>query len=232
VLTRVSWGRLRPRLPMNRLLGRSLLALPLLVLAWALGCDQATGTVRGGQALIQAPTGCAASCVSPTWSCLYDSCFGPSGQASCSTAQGSCHADGSQTGSQISGFVCGGTKDSCWQGLVFGIPGSFPPVLPCLSQVADGDGGDGAAGDDAGTTTTVNECDAGAVDPTTTAFYRALHQPSSSSDNTLCSGNITFDCNMPCGDPIACHAQVATYTFTPDDLARISAWIEQGAPDN
>jgi hypothetical protein len=221
---------------MKRLLGCSLASLPVLLLLWALACDQATGTVKGGQALTAQPTGCAANCTDATWTCLYDNCFGPSGLASCSTAQGTCHSDASQVGSQISGFVCGATKDSCWQGMLVGQPGSFPPIVPCLGAAGDtGDAGDTAdAADAASGSGTVNLCgpDAGGLDPTTMQLYTALHQAASSTDNTLCAGNVTFACNMPCGDPTSCHTKSATYTFTPDDLARISAWIAQGALDN
>ncbi len=107
------------------------------------GCDDASGKVQGGQSLLQTSTaGCSAACASPTWSCLYENCFGPAGQASCASTQGSCHQDGQQLGSQLSGFTCGGGKDACWQGLVFG------PALPCFSpQDAGTDGGPDAEAD-------------------------------------------------------------------------------------
>jgi hypothetical protein len=38
--------------------------------------------------------------------------------------------------------------------------------------------------------------------------------------------------NMPCGDPTACLAAQASYTFTDSDLACISTWALQGAPNN
>jgi hypothetical protein len=44
--------------------------------------------------------------------------------------------------------------------------------------------------------------------------------------------------NMPCGGPVPeagpppCRPADSTYAFTPADLARISAWIQQGAQDN
>jgi len=189
----------------RRLLG---LVLPLLVLVLGLtsSCAEATGTVTGGELLIEAGSGCAATCATPTWTCLYDNCFGPTGQASCSTSLGVCHLEASQSGAMISGFVCGQTKESCWEGMTMGIPadagGFFPPIV--LAGVA----------------------------PASTVFYKALHQASATGDNPLCSGNPAFDCNMPCGDPITCHANSAPYTFTADDLVQISAWIQQGAQDN
>ena len=99
----------------------------LLVLA---GCDDATGTVRGGEALASQSTACDA-----TFTSLYANFFGPVGQASCSpSSQSSCHGDTSQTGAMISGFVCGSTQEECWQGMTQGIPadagGTLPPILP------------------------------------------------------------------------------------------------------
>jgi hypothetical protein len=38
--------------------------------------------------------------------------------------------------------------------------------------------------------------------------------------------------NMPCGNPPDCTAANATYTFTADDITRITAWIKQGAQNN
>jgi hypothetical protein len=57
-------------------------------------------------------------------------------------------------------------------------------------------------------------------DPTQTQLWGALHKQEASGLN-----------NMPCGDPV-CHPATSTYTFTSDDLARISTWIAQGAQDN
>ena len=189
----------------RRTIGGLLCFVSMLALA---GCDSATGHVVGGpEETSEASEGCAASCASPTWSCLYENCFGPSGQASC-TAQSSCHGAASQSGAQISGFVCGTSKDECWSGLVNGIPadagGVFPPIVPIDSG----------------------------LDPTKMQFYLSLHQPSSSADNPVCAKNILYDCNMPCGDPPNCHSNLGTYTFTSGDLSVISTWIQQGAQDN
>jgi len=59
-----------------------------------------------------------------------------------------------------------------------------------------------------------------AQDPTQTQLWQGLHKQEASGLN-----------NMPCGDP-SCRAATSTYTFTSDDLARISTWIQQGAQDN
>jgi hypothetical protein len=100
-------------------------------LVLATGCTDATGSVQGGQALTFVSD--AGPC--NTWSALYAAYFGPTGQASCApSSQSSCHGDASQLGAQTSGFVCGSTKDTCWQGMTQGIPpdagGFFPAILP------------------------------------------------------------------------------------------------------
>jgi hypothetical protein len=108
-----------------------LAAVALLVLA---GCDDATGTLQGGEALEDSSTPPTVQC-EPTWTSLYTIYFGPLGQASCSpSGDSSCHGTASQTGAGFSGFVCGSTQDECWQGMTQGISpdagGLFPPILP------------------------------------------------------------------------------------------------------
>lgn len=163
------------------------------VLLLASGCTDATGSVQGGEALTtQAATNC-----EPTWTSLYASYFGPTGQASCSpTTQSSCHSVATELGAQTSGFVCGSTKDGCWQGMTVGIPpaegGFFPAILA----------------PDAG-------------DPTQSQLWLGIHKASGGGLN-----------NMPCGNPTICTASVSAYTFTASDLACISTWAQQGAPNN
>ena len=173
-----------------------------LAIATTAACTDATGTVQGGELLITDP--CSTDAPS-TWTSLYTCYFGPSGVASC-TAQTSCHGASSQLGSQVSGFVCGGSKASCWQGMTQQVDGGLFPPIVCLSALG---------------------CSGGVSDPTKTTLWGDLHQSSAS--------NGQLD-NMPCGDPagtpIPCHADTATYTFTSDDLARISSWITQGGQDN
>jgi hypothetical protein len=85
--------------------------------AGALSCSDASGVVRGGEALVVGPPDpCADGGTSSTWTDLYTCYFGPTGKASCS-AQGTCHGDSSQSGALTSGFVCGTSKDACWQGM-------------------------------------------------------------------------------------------------------------------
>lgn len=58
-----------------------------------------------------------------TWTSLYQSFFGPSGIGQCGdstrtgTATTSCHHDGTGQGALASGFICGDTQDSCYQGI-------------------------------------------------------------------------------------------------------------------
>jgi hypothetical protein len=37
---------------------------------------------------------------------------------------------------------------------------------------------------------------------------------------------------MPCGDPPTCTVAASSYTFTADDLGRITTWMHQGAQNN
>jgi hypothetical protein len=161
-------------------------------LVLASGCTDATGSLKGGDLqLVVQPCG-------TTWTALYDGYFGPAGQASCAPGnQSSCHGDPNQLGAQTSGFVCGATKDTCWQGMTQGIPpdagGFFPPILPP-------DGGD----------------------PGASQLLTGLHK-------TVSTTGLN---NMPCGDPPICHPGNATYTFTPEDVACITTWAQQGALNN
>ncbi|HEY3815644.1 MAG TPA: hypothetical protein VGL81_00655 [Polyangiaceae bacterium] len=182
---------------------RIALALSLLLT----GCDDATGVVQGGQALVSQEAG------PPTWTGLYDDYFGPSGVASC-TAQSSCHGTATQAGAQTSGFVCGATKDECWAGVTMGVNpvdagGVFCPIV-CIGADAGGAG------------CPQNTSFACPTDPTQQALYTDIHKTSGGGlDNMPCGGNL-----------VTCPISGSTYTFTADDLARISTWIQQGAQDN
>jgi hypothetical protein len=97
-------------------------------LVFAAGCTDATGSVQGGDPITtQGET----SEGGTTWTSLYTDYFSPSGKASCTGPD--CHALASDFGSGYSTFVCGVSKDSCWQGLVLGQmtdAGALPPILP------------------------------------------------------------------------------------------------------
>jgi len=178
-------------------------ALLLLVMA----CTDATGVVQGGQALISCGGDAAAGAEPTTFTALYQDFFGPCGQTSCS-ALSTCHGSANMVGANISGFVCGSTKEQCWEGMTMGIPPDAGGVFPAIITP-------------------------GLTDPTTTIFYKSLREAPPSPNNPLCSSKTaTSSCNMPCGDPPLCHPNTATYTFTASDLARISTWLQQGAQDN
>lgn len=173
-----------------------------MVLALACGCTDATGTERGGEAL----TGSSQINCDPTWTSLYANYFGPLGQASCSpSTQSTCHGDPSQSGAQTSGFVCGSSKDACWQGMTAGVAldagGLFCPIV-CLG-------------------TCPQNSQACPTDPTQQTLWTSIHG----------TGGTGLH-NMPCGDPTICHAANATYTFTDTDLACISQWVQQGAQND
>jgi hypothetical protein len=184
--------------------GAVALVLAALTVTLASGCSDATGSVQGGQAL----TTCGASGAGggdSTFTSLYGDFFGPCGRASCS-GQASCHGAASQSGSQISGFVCGTTKDECWQGMTQGIAvaagGFFCPIV-CVGTCPQ------------------NPTQTCPTDPTQQLLWTSIHKAQASGLN-----------HMPCGDPTLCQAAKATYTFTADDLARIQAWIQAGAQND
>jgi hypothetical protein len=97
------------------------------VLVLSMGCDAATGSVKGGDPVL-CPPGNGGS----TWTDLYADYFGPCGSASCS-GQSECHLDANSAGTKLSGFACGVTQESCWEGIAVGIPldagGGFPPIV-------------------------------------------------------------------------------------------------------
>lgn len=224
-------------------------ALACATAAGAGACD-ATGQTRGGELL--EPDPCASPSLEPTWTNLYKCYFGPTGRASC-TAQGSCHGASTQTGARGSvppppvigdpnwgaavGYICGTSSAQCWAGMT---------QVPCVALgVADGgadaeasaEAGSDAAGDggipgDAALEAATDEggeaeagpplpaycgiVPAGGVsDPTQTYFWQALRGSTPK--------NLGLH-NMP--NPLG------GYTFTAQDLDRISAWIQQGAKDN
>jgi hypothetical protein len=176
----------------------------LLVLVCLVGCTDATGSVSGGTPLLPAEE---AGSGGVTWTSLYGDFFGPTGQASC-TSQSVCHGAANQAGAEVSGFVCGPTKEACWQGMTQGIAadagGFFCPIV-CVGTC----------------TQTGSACPSTPADQ---SLYQDIHKAEGG------SGQLN---NMPCGgNTQTCPASGASYTFTSDDLTRISTWIQQGAQDN
>jgi hypothetical protein len=169
-----------------------------------IACDSATGEVQGGECIFECDAG---TSTASTWTSLYDDYFGPSVSSSC-TAQTSCHGTAGESGALISGFVCGGSKQACWEGMTAGIApdagGFLPPIVT-----------------------------PGVADPTKTVLYQSLHQASPSADNAFCAKSTTLtDCNMPCNNASGCTVASAAYAFSSADLARVAAWIQAGAPND
>jgi hypothetical protein len=182
-----------------RLPCRNVRGAAIVVLVLASGCSDATGTVRGGEALIASNGDAGAA----TFTSLYADFFGPSGQATC-TAQAGCHGTAGASGAQTSGFVCGQTKESCWEGMTKGInPVDAGGPVVCVGICPQN---------------TSFTCP---TDPTKQTLYGGLHKVQAAGLN-----------NMPCSSVPVCRASQSPYTFTQDDLARISTWIQQGAQDN
>jgi hypothetical protein len=225
--------------------GRGLLpALLALVAACACGCN-ATGGEQGGQAL--APDPCDATKGGHTWTDLYTCYFGPTGKANCS-AQAGCHVTVNTVAASLSGFVCGASREDCWFGMTHPIyvlqqgGNDLSPLVPCDAGAAAADGGcplpPADAGPDAAAICTCYPSPSnvysaivptgGTADPTATYLWPALHTAS-----PMCPTNRALCDNMPCANlGQACPKGTGAYPFTPEDLARISAWIKEGAQDN
>jgi hypothetical protein len=169
------------------------------------GCD-ATGELKGGESLTADP--CPHDAGS-TWTDLYGCYFGPGGVASCS-ALGYCHGGARDPGGGGESFVCGPTKDTCWQG----ITNTF--------QTCGFDGGpfwDSGAASAAWVVTWLRQVPS-AYPPGTL--------------NLLMPCNATFPTTAPGAVPAPqCLPSAGReYTFTPADMARINAWIDAGALNN
>ncbi len=231
------------RLLLAALVGGSLLA----GLSTVTACD-ATGSTSGGEALLGDP--CTSATLGHRWQDLYGCYFGPSGKASC-TAQGFCHGASQQTGALSSGFVCGATRESCWQGITQGLPACD------AGASASGDGGfasegggtdaaptESGAGTNADAGALVDaggaadsgtgaEADAASPAPACIPPPAPLVQSGSASDPTS-----TMLWHSLRGAPgVGLHnmpysASAGGVTFTQADLDRISAWIREGAQDN
>ncbi len=133
----------------------------------AIACGDAPQTFEGGAPLFDARVGFQesdagdAACIATdvagaTWAALYADMFGPASIGQCGDATrtgtngtASCHHDSTGTGAQASGFVCGDTQQSCYDGITS--PNAQfvgqQVVVPCspetsyLTQVLRHDGG-------------------------------------------------------------------------------------------
>jgi hypothetical protein len=111
---------------MHFALGRFIAAIPALAVLASCGDEasppwgsEATGSIHGGQPLMTAAVDCTKTDACSTWSYLYACYFGPTASThggGCS-AQSACHGTSTSTGTTASGFICGNSKDACWQGM-------------------------------------------------------------------------------------------------------------------
>jgi hypothetical protein len=83
--------------------------------------SEATGSIQGGQSLVAPTVDCkktGPNC--STWNYLYACYFGKTASnhgGGCSAQAGACHGAATDTGASASGFICGGSKQDCWQGM-------------------------------------------------------------------------------------------------------------------
>lgn len=94
------------------------LTLCLLVLA---GCGGGGSSGNSASCTDGTPVG-----TETTWTGLYRDYFGPHGTASCSAAPGQCHAAAGDQGALPSGYVCGDSQASCFEGMT--ASGSIVPA--------------------------------------------------------------------------------------------------------
>jgi hypothetical protein len=228
-------------------------ALWLLAAMALAGCD-ASGSTEGGT-LLEETGSCSAPNLSPTWTNLYECYFGPSGKASCG-GQGFCHVTpnvpnaatmGDLTGSIW--WVCGATRESCWQGLWNGQMVCQPQTIPLDAGCEAGP--DGAASDsgpnDAATESGASDTGAavdgsadgssegGTCSATETVCVAQTNDPTGSYLMLALRGTgqpTPVAHNMPCNLKGGTCLGPGGYTFTQQDLALISAWISAGAQDN
>jgi hypothetical protein len=93
--------------------------------------SEATGSIKGGESLVTSVECNQTGAACQTWSYLYACYFGPnaSGHAGGCAANAACHQIATGAGTATSGFLCGLTKDSCWQGMT---DNTINPLLPTL----------------------------------------------------------------------------------------------------
>jgi hypothetical protein len=100
-----------------------LLLTPAVCACSSVAGTDAAGTVRGGDSLLFDP--CSGDGGGPQWRDLYQCYFGPNG-AGCGGTN--CHGSVDDDGTESSGFLCGPTADSCWQGMTQANPNYPVPI--------------------------------------------------------------------------------------------------------
>jgi hypothetical protein len=167
-------------------------------------CSMANGSVEGGDSLLQSAVSDAdVDASSATWSALYSAYFGASGAASCSGVT----ADGGTQG------VCHNTSTET---------GAQASSFVCGSSATTCWQGMTAAGSVVPS--------GGSSNASETILYSALRKqgggglmPCNANIMTLSDGGTSVTCSGSAG---------SAYTFTADDLARISAWVQAGAQND
>jgi hypothetical protein len=94
--------------------------------------SQATGSIQGGESLAAPTVDCKQTGTAcSTWTYLYACYFGPtaSGHGGGCSAQTACHVNAASPGTSASGFVCGSTKNDCWQGMTLGENPNLPTLV-------------------------------------------------------------------------------------------------------
>jgi hypothetical protein len=101
----------------------------------SLDTDADTGDESDGEATTPADGGAAETDQCPDaateghWSDLFRCYFGTTSIANCGQSD-ACHQTSAGTGTESSGFVCGQTADSCWQGMTSSSETFFSPIVP------------------------------------------------------------------------------------------------------
>ena len=177
-------------------------------------CTAATGHVTGGDPRYEA--GSSACVAAPgtagphTWTDLYNNYFGPMGKANCGNTNGNpaCHVPQSQwpMGNMPSSVAISGfVCDGTKDGCYMGITTIFQGSSPIAVTVPPG----------------------GASDATTTQLYYWLRKTFVGDAGSALCPPLT---PMPRIEPGV--ANLSSYTFSGDDMATISAWIQEGAQNN
>jgi hypothetical protein len=138
-----------------------------------------------------------------TWTDLYACYFGPAGRASCGGV-GGCHGSPADYGSTY-GFICGATQESCYKGFTGYLKDAFTG--------------------DSGTPAKSAQLTAGNL--------RVVVNGQLVPGTGAMPCNIQFESDGGLDGLNACRVGLGDmYNFSSDDMARIQAWIDEGALNN
>jgi hypothetical protein len=118
---------------------RCVAVLPIAALASLVAsCGNVSDTVQGGEPLFPKPVDCspdAGPC--STWSHLYACYFGPTASNAGCAGSSECHGNADGSGAVMSGFVCGLTQQSCFQGITTSLdPMAHIPLVDPTAKTA------------------------------------------------------------------------------------------------